>query len=112
MTRTLLTAVAAVAFCAFAAPALAQDAKVEKGLKVYEAQKCSMCHSIAGKGNAKNPLDGVGSKLSAADIKTWIVDPKKAAEKSKGKAGMKAYPNLPADDLDALVTYLLSLKKK
>lgn len=112
MKRTLLTAVAATAFCAFAAPASAQDAKVEKGLKVYEAQKCSMCHAIGGKGNAKNPLDGVGSKHSAADIKTWIVDPKAAAEKTKGKPGMKAYPNLPADDLDALVAYLLSLKKK
>ena len=112
MRRRLLTAVAAFAFCAVAAPASAQDAKVDKGLKVYEAQKCSMCHSIAGKGNAKSPLDGVGSKLSAADIKTWIVDPKAAAQKTKGKAGMKAYPNLPADDLDALVAYMLSLKKK
>jgi mono/diheme cytochrome c family protein len=112
MTRTLLTAVAALAFCAFAAPASAQDAKVEKGPKVYAAQKCTMCHSVAGKGNPKSPLDGVGSKLSAADLKTWIVDPKTMMEKTKAKPGMKAYPSLPADDLDALVGYLLSLKKK
>jgi mono/diheme cytochrome c family protein len=43
------------------APAVAQDAAlVAKGAKVYEAQKCSLCHAIAGKGNKTNPLDGVG----------------------------------------------------
>ena len=52
-------------------PAAAQDAK--HGEAVYAAQKCSMCHAIAGKGKAANPLDGVGAKLSAADIKQWIV---------------------------------------
>ena len=34
-----------------------------------------MCHSVAGVGNKKFPLDGVGAKLSAADIKEWIVNP-------------------------------------
>ena len=29
------------------------------GQKVYETQKCSLCHSVAGKGNAKGSLDGV-----------------------------------------------------
>ena len=47
----------------------AQDAAlVKKGQEVYAAQKCSVCHSIAGKGSKTNPLDGVGAKLSAADI--------------------------------------------
>jgi len=36
------------------------------GQKVYAAQKCSVCHSIAGHGNAKGKLDDVGSKLTAA----------------------------------------------
>jgi mono/diheme cytochrome c family protein len=112
MKRTLLAAVAAFAFCVVAAPASAQDAKIEKGMKVYAAQKCSMCHAIAGKGNAKSPLDGVGSKLSEADIKAWIVDPKTMTEKTKAKPGMRAYPKLPAEDLDALVAYMASLKKK
>ena len=77
-------------------------------------QKCSMCHSIEGKGNAKGSLDGVGSKLSAAEIRQWIVDPKTMTEKTKAerKPAMKAYPNLPAADVDALVAYLESLKKK
>ena len=45
---------------------------VDKGMKVFAESKCSMCHSIDGKGNAKGALDEVGSKLSAADIKAWI----------------------------------------
>ena len=44
------------------------------GAKVFADQKCSLCHSVAGKGNAKGPLDDVGSKLSAADIRAWIDD--------------------------------------
>lgn len=88
-----------------------QDAK--RGEAVYAEQKCSLCHAIAGKGNAKGSLDGVGSKLSAAEIKEWIVNPKEMTTKTKAerKPPMKAYPNLPAADVDALVAYLQTLKK-
>ncbi len=90
---------------------MAQD-KAAAGMKVFEAQKCGMCHAVAGKGNKKAPLDGVGKKLNEAQIKEWIVDPKMAAEKAKStaKPPMKAYPNLPAADLDSLVAYMSSLK--
>ncbi len=73
-----------------------------RGIAVYGEQKCSLCHSIGGKGNPKGPLDDVGSKLSADDIKAWITNPKEMAEKSKSerKPPMKAYPNLPAADHD------------
>ena len=47
------------------------------------AQKCSVCHAVAGKGNKANPLDGVGAKLSAADIRAWIVDPVAMAAKTE-----------------------------
>jgi mono/diheme cytochrome c family protein len=92
--------------------AAAQDARVQQGAKVYEAQKCGMCHSIAGKGNKKFPLDGVGRTLAESQIREWVVDPKAAAEKAKStaKPPMKAYASLPAADLDALVAYVASLK--
>ena len=89
----------------------AQD--VKKGEQVYAAQKCSTCHQIAGKGNKANPLDGVGKKLSADDIKKWIVDPVEMtkASKSTKKPPMPAkYKALPAADIDAMVAYLASLK--
>ena len=114
MRRAIIGVVAAFVLLAGAGAASAQDAKVEKGKAVYAAQKCQMCHSIEGKGNAKGSLDGVGTKLSAADIKAWIVDPKTMTEKTKAerKPLMKAYPSLPAEELDALVAYMVSLKKK
>jgi cytochrome c553 len=89
----------------------AQDAK--KGETVYGAQKCMTCHAISGKGNKNNPLDGVGAKLSADDIKHWIVDPVDAAAKAKStkKPPMPArYAKLPADDINNLVAYIQSLK--
>jgi mono/diheme cytochrome c family protein len=92
-------------------PAAAQDAA--RGAEVYAAQKCSVCHAIAGKGKAANPLDGVGAKLSAADIKEWIIHPTEMTAKTKStkKPVMpNKYANLPAADLDALVAYLASLK--
>jgi mono/diheme cytochrome c family protein len=95
-------------------PALAQDAaQIKKGQEVYAAQKCQTCHSIAGKGSKANPLDGVGAKLSADDIRKWIVDPVDMAAKAKStkKPPMpKKWASLPAADLDALVAYMQSLK--
>jgi mono/diheme cytochrome c family protein len=107
MTTTLVMAAGLV----MARPAAAQDAA--KGQAVYTAQKCQMCHAIAGKGSKSNPLDGVGGKLSAEDIKQWITHPVEAAAKAKStkKPPMPAkYGSLPAADLDALVAYMQSLK--
>jgi len=99
----------------FSSTAVAQDkaAAIERGKAVYTEQKCSLCHAIEGKGNKQNPLDGVGSKLSADEIRKWITSPKEMEAKlpAKPKISMKAYPNLKPEDLDALVAYLGSLKK-
>jgi mono/diheme cytochrome c family protein len=84
------------------------------GATVYAGQKCSVCHSIAGKGNTKGPLDGVGAKLTADEIREWIIDPAgmTAKQKAARKPAMPAkYGSLSKDDVDALVTYLSSLKK-
>jgi mono/diheme cytochrome c family protein len=84
------------------------------GEKVFAAQKCSLCHSIAGKGNKLGPLDGVGSKLTAEEIRNWIVDPAAMATKHKAtrKPPMKPVASLTKADVDALVDYLQTLKKK
>ncbi len=88
----------------------AQDAG--RGEKVYADQKCSVCHSISGKGNPKGPLDGVGTKLSADDIRAWIVDAKGMTAKTKSarKPDMRTY-SLPKEDVDGLVAYLSAMKK-
>lgn len=94
--------------------AWAQDgAAIARGQTVYTAQKCAVCHSIAGKGNSKGPLDTVGTRLSADDIRHWIVDAPAMTAKARAtrKPAMKSYANLPKDDVEALVAYLQSLKQ-
>lgn len=92
-----------------------QDAElVEKGEKLYVAQKCSVCHSVADKGNKKGPLDEVGTKLSAEELRQWLVNPTEMSAKAKStrKPPMKSYEKLAKEDVEALVAYMQSLKKK
>jgi mono/diheme cytochrome c family protein len=113
LTKRTLTVVA-VTLSAALAPSLAsagQDAK--RGQEVYTAQKCQGCHNIGGQGYKANTLDGVGKKLSADDIRAWIVTPKAMATKTKatGKPPMPdRYAKLPPADINALVAYMQSLK--
>ncbi len=114
-TRVFLIAILALASLALSArTAAAQDAAaVKRGQELYNAQKCQVCHSVAGKGSKASPLDGVGAKLSAEDIRNWIVNPTEMTAKTKStkKPPMVAkYNKLPAADLDALVAYMQSLK--
>ena len=110
MSRILFT----VVLLGVTVPVAAQDARLDKGKQVYTAQKCQVCHSVAGVGNKKGALDDVGSKLKEDEIRQWITASPDMAAKAKAdrKPPMKAYPNLPKEDLDALVAYLASLKKK
>jgi mono/diheme cytochrome c family protein len=88
-------------------------AAVERGQKLYVSQKCSQCHSVAGKGNKKGPLDDVGSKLTADEIRQWLVNASEMTKKAKStrKPVMKNYDKLPQQDIDALVAYMQTLKK-
>ena len=114
-TKAILPLGALTLALAMPVAAAAQDeALVKKGQEIYTAQKCSVCHSIAGKGKKTNPLDGVGSKLSADEIRQWILDPvvmAKKASSTKKPPMLKKYDKLPAADIDALVAYMQSLKK-
>ena len=112
MKRMSIAILAAV--CLMAAVPSAQDAaQIERAKKVYTEKKCANCHSIAGKGNKKGPLDDVGTKLSEAEIREWLSDPIGMAKKAKAerKPPMKAL-NLGKEDLDAMTAYMMTLKKK
>lgn len=114
-TKRILTAASlAFAIGAIDAPlAAGQDEAVKRGQEVYAAQKCSICHSVAGKGNKQNSLDGIGAKLTADEIRQWITNPTEMTAKAKStkKPPMpNKYGSLPKADLDALVAYLQSLK--
>lgn len=113
MGRFLVIA-AAAAFGSLGSASLAgaQDAQVQRGIAVYAAQKCSLCHKIAGVGK-RTTLDGVGAK-STDEIRLWLTDPKAAATKAKSTAKpvMKDYSKLPTADIDALVAYMKTLTSK
>jgi mono/diheme cytochrome c family protein len=110
----LIVAAGGAFLCLQAVGVYADDAAVKHGKEVFDTAKpkCSACHSIADVGNKKGPLDGVGKKLSAAEIREWIVNPKDMTTKMKAerKPMMPAYPKLTKEDVDALVAYLGSLK--
>jgi len=113
MKRVLIGIVSMVALAVFATPALAQG-DAAKGAKVYADQKCSLCHSIAGKPTPKGPLDNVGGTLKPEEIREWILDPVGMTAKAKAtrKPAMPAkYKTLAKEDLDNLVAYLATLKK-
>lgn len=78
------------------------SALLARGKRVYAEQRCRLCHSIAGVGNTRSPLDGVGSRLSAAQIRAWIVSPREMDPNVR----KRAYRDIPPADLEALVAYL------
>jgi mono/diheme cytochrome c family protein len=111
----LVVTVFAIMVCFAGSPVVVaqEKAQIDRGTKVYAEQKCAVCHSIGGKGNVKGPLDSVGSRLTEDEVRQWMVNPAEMTKKTKAerKPPMRAYPNLPKEDLDAVVAYMLSLKK-
>jgi mono/diheme cytochrome c family protein len=103
----MLAALAAALLAGGPDPAL-----VERGKALYAENRCSTCHQVAGKGNPLGPHDGVGARLSAAELRQWIVDPRGMARKTKAvrKPPMPVFDTLKKADVDALVVYLSTLK--
>src|SRR5262249_47431006 len=115
MMRTLAGIMVAAGIGLFVSgSALAQDkAKSVAGAALFTSQKCTMCHSVAGKGNPKGSLDGVGAELTAAELKEWIVDPEGMRKKANATRTPAMKPiKLSAEQVDALVAYLQTLKSK
>lgn len=77
-----------------------------RGQEAYRRLGCPACHSVAGVGNRRHPLDGVGGRLGTDELKRWIVAP------ATMKPGVRKppYDKTPKDDLDAVVEYLSTLR--
>lgn len=86
------------------------------GQRVYLAKKCDRCHMIGGQGNMRFPLDGVGARLSEADLRRWLTDTAEmeAALPRQPAVRMSEWiasnRRISAPDIDALVAYLAALK--
>ena len=94
-----------------AAPAPAADPGIAHGRQVYADQRCASCHAIGGSGNPRNPLDGVGARLSRAELLDWVTGTGTATDQlAPAVARRKArYRDLPVNDMNALIAYLASL---
>jgi cytochrome c2 len=106
MKTALVIAFAGVIVLIGGAAVSAPDSAVDHGKEVYAVQKCAVCHSISGVGGQKLPLDGIGGKIGANEMKKWIRTPKQM----KADTTMKPYPNLPEKDLNDLVAFLSTLQ--
>jgi mono/diheme cytochrome c family protein len=90
---------------------------VERGKLVYQDHECYNCHKVGGKGGKKRGpvLDNIGNLATAEQLKKKIFDPTawKAEgyeKRTKDKMPDK-YPDVMSEEeLEALVTYLLTLK--
>ena len=93
------------------------DSVTKRGQQVFLTSSCALCHAIEGTSAASNAgpnLTGIGGRRTIAagtlpntrgNLAGWIVDPQRI------KPGTHMPPNaLESKDLDALLTYLQSLK--
>ncbi len=105
MKRLVLVGVAAIVGAVMSAPLYAQDGA--NGQKVFAREKCAMCHTAT-----RNSLSGVGSKLTADQIRSWIKNPVETAKQSNVtmKPPMKSFASLSQKDVDDLVAYLQTMK--
>lgn len=101
---------------AFAPPArrvAAQDPSLLRGMQIYEEQGCAECHSIGGRGNTAGKLDNVAGQLTDDQIRQWLLDPQTMTAKrgSTRQPPMRDYSEMPDEDVEALMTYLLTLQR-
>lgn len=89
-----------------------QTAAAAPGRAAFERLGCAGCHSVAGKGNPRSPLDGVGTRRSRDALRHWTVAADEVAPQlTASVARMKrTYADLPEEELHAIVEFLASLK--
>jgi nitric oxide reductase subunit C len=104
--RTVMFVSAVITIAGAGVVASAQAGNAANGQKLYTAQKCNICHQIAGKGGKMGPeLTKVGTKRDAAWLKSYLPNPKSIDPKNK-----MPVVKLQGQEMEDLIAYLLSLK--
>jgi len=77
--------------------------------------ECTKCHGVEGRGKSDEDmmLDGVSERLTEAEVRQWITDPRTmtAQLETRPKVAMKP-TKLSDSEIDAVVAYLLSLEPR
>lgn len=94
------------------APAEESPPSVQAGREIYDRRGCALCHSIAGEGNPRYPLDGVGARRERAVLRGWILGLEAPADSLPPSAlrVKRGYQDLPAGEIEALLDFVSSLK--
>lgn len=89
----------------------AAPAALARGRAVLEAQGCLRCHSVAGQGSPRLPLDGVGARRDRAALEAWTLALPTVADRlpARARSSKEDYRTLPQQELDELLDYLESL---
>jgi cytochrome c553 len=110
MRRVILWAV--VAGCAtVGAWAYRQEAEVKRGEKAFQEALCGSCHLAGGAPNLQN----VGKRMDKKKMKQFISDPDSVYRERGMQSLNTGYPRMPKpgakeEDVDAIVSYLQTLK--
>ena len=90
----------------------ADPALIARGREVYDDQACGRCHAIAGTGNPRSPLDGVGARRTPAEIAAWITADASVRDRLSPSVvrAKQRFAELPDADVRALATYLSTLR--
>ena len=100
--RKIKGAISLAAAMTFLLAVTAAAADAPKGKELVQANGCTNCHKIEGKGGNVGPdLSSIGSRLSEEQIRQKLVNP---------PPGMPSFKNLPKEKVDAMADYLASLK--
>ncbi|WP_054635217.1 cytochrome c oxidase subunit II [Thalassobacillus sp. C254] len=91
-----------------------EETVANQGREVFEDQGCIGCHAIGGSGSAAGPtLTNFGDRETIANylemneenLEAWIREP----QALKQGNNMPEYPDMPQEEMDALVDYLMEL---
>lgn len=76
----------------------------------FERLRCSGCHSIGGIGNPSSPLDGIGARMGAAEIRDWTLATGRAREEISARTAQRKSQAANDPELQALIDYLAASK--
>ena len=90
--------------------ASADSSQSARGRAAFERLNCTLCHAVAGRGNLRHPLDGVGGRLDRAQLRDWTLG-SGPAEASLPEDLLRLKRSHARDpDVEALLDYLQQLR--
>lgn len=87
---------------------VAKAPSAHPGEKIFEEKGCAGCHSFAGKGNPRLPLEGVAARLNDKELRDWITGDGAATNKISTTIlkRKQRYRAMSEEEMGVLIDYL------